>query len=77
MPPSYYRVSELYNFRTIDLLRGEGCSGEASHEQNLKDIPKQEEFSSVLQQCEALVGIQIVWFGHWESLMEIQGFDSG
>jgi len=49
----------------------------ASHEQNLKDIPKQEEFSSVRRQCETLVDIQIVWFGHWESVTRIQDFDSG
>ncbi len=33
-------------------------------------------FSSVLRQCEALVDIQIVWFGHWESVTWIQDFDS-
>ena len=49
----------------------------ASHEQNLKDIPKQEEFSSVLRQCETLVDIQIVWLGHWEIGTWIQDFDSG
>jgi len=49
----------------------------ASHEQNLEDIPKQEELSSALQQCETLVDSQIVWFGHWESMTWIQDFDSG
>ncbi len=49
----------------------------ASNKQNPKDIPKQEEFSSVLRQCEALVAIQIAWFGHWESVRWIQDFDSG
>ena len=46
-------------------------------EQNPKDIPKQEEFSSVLQQCEVLVDIQIVWFGHWEHVTWIQDSNSG
>ena len=49
----------------------------ASLAQNLQDIPKQQEFSSVLRQSETLVDIQIVWFGHWESLTWIQDFDSG
>ena len=49
----------------------------ASFAQNLKDILKQEEFSFVLRQCGTLVDIQIVWFGHWESVTEIQDFDSG
>ena len=47
----------------------------ASLAQNLKDIPKQEEFWSVLRQYETLVHIQIVWFGHWESVTWIQDFD--
>ena len=50
---------------------------EASLAQNPKDIPKQEELSSVLRQSETLVDIQIVWFGHWESVTWIQDFDSG
>ena len=40
---------------------------QANHDQqNPKDIPKQEELSSVLQQCKALVDIQIELFGHQE-----------
>ena len=31
-----------------------------------KDIPKQGEFSSVLQQCKAPMDIQIELFGRWE-----------
>ena len=79
MSPSYYRVSWLYNFPVFDLLRRTVYvyMSQASHEQNLKDVPKQEVFSSVLQQCEALVDIQIVWFGHWDSVTWIQDFDSG
>jgi len=50
---------------------------QASHKLNLKDIPKQQEFSSVLRQCEALVSIQIIWFGHWERATWIQYSDSG
>jgi hypothetical protein len=45
------------------------------HEPNPKDIPKQEEFCSVLQQCKALVDSQIELFGHWESVTWIQHFD--
>ena len=49
----------------------------SSPEQNPKGIPKREGFSSVLQQCKALVGVQIEWFGHWENVTQIQDFDSG
>ncbi len=70
-------MSKLYHFPVFDLLRRNQAGIYASAEQNPKDIPKQEEFSSVLRQCEALVDIQIVWFGHWESVNWIQDFDSG
>ena len=68
-------MSQLYNFCAIDLLRSE--ENQASHEQIPKDIPKQEEFSSALQQCEALVDIRIESFGHRERVTWIQDFDSG
>ena len=47
-----------------------------SDERSPKDIPKQEEFFSVLQQCKALVAIQIESFGHRESVTWMQDFDS-
>ncbi len=50
---------------------------ETSHQQNPKDTPKQEEFSSVLQQWKALVDIQIEVFGHSESVTWVQDVDSG
>ena len=50
---------------------------QASLEQNPKDIRGLEEFSSVLQQCKALVGIQIESFGHWEKMTWIRDFDNG
>ena len=50
---------------------------QTTREWNPKDIPKQEEFSSVLQQCKARADIQIGWFGHWERVTWIQDFDSG
>ena len=49
----------------------------ASHEQNPKGTPKQEEFSSVPQQYTALVDIQIGECRHWESVTWIQDFDNG
>ena len=45
-------------------------------EQNPKDIPKQEEVSSVLQQCKALVDVQIELFGHLERALYILDCDS-
>ena len=69
---SHYRVL------AFDLLRiGRAHGLWASHEQNPIDIPKQEEFSSVLQRYTALVDIQIEWCRHWESVTQIQDFDSG
>jgi len=47
-----------------------------ANQRNPKDIPKQEEFSSVLQQYKALVDIQIELFGHLEHLTQIQASDS-
>ena len=48
---------------------------DTSYQENIpKDIPKQEEFFSVLLQCEALVDIQIELFGR--KVTSIQGFDS-
>ena len=41
---------------------------QANDELNPKDIPRQEEFSSVLQQYKALVDIQIELFDHLEHL---------
>ena len=49
----------------------------ASYEQNPKGIPKQEEFSSVLQQYTVLVDTQIEWYLHWESVTWIRDFGSG
>jgi len=45
-------------------------------EQNPKDIPKQEGVSSVLQQYNALVDVQIELFGHLERAFYIHDFDS-
>ena len=60
------RVSWLYNLCAFDLLRRwrEKNIHQANHEQNPKDIPKQEELSSVFQRCEALVDTQIESLGH-------------
>ena len=67
----------MYNLCAIDLLGGKEAIRIPNAWQNPKGIPKQEEFSSVLQQCEALVDIQIGQFGHWERATWIQDFDSG
>ncbi len=66
----------MYNFCAFDLLQSYKNLMETSYEQNLRDTPKQEEFSSVLQQWKALVDIQIESFGHWESVAGIQDLDS-
>jgi hypothetical protein len=67
----------LYHICAFDLLWRYEDLVVANHEPNPTDIPEQEEISSILQQCEALVDSQIELFGHWESVTWIQDFDSG
>ena len=67
----------MYNFCAFDLLGSLEMILIARNEQNPEGIPKQEEFSSVFQQCKALVDIQIGWLGHWERATWIHDFDSG
>jgi len=49
---------------------------QVEHEMNPKDIPRQEEFSSVFQRCKALADTQIELFGHLEGVTSTQGYDS-
>ena len=66
-----------YNFCAFDLLgRDKNLMGTNYEEQNPKDTPKQEEVSSVLQQCKVLVDVQIELFGHLERAFYIHDFDS-
>ena len=58
----------MYNFCAFDLLGRLEMILLPRNEQNPIGIPKQEEISSVLQQCKALVDIRIEWFDHWEGV---------
>ena len=67
----------MYNPCAVDLLGGKNSLRLASNQENPKGIPTQVEFSSVLQQYEALVDIQIGQLCQWGRVTWIQDFNSG
>ncbi len=70
-------VVTVSNFCALDLLGIPPETLAADHlEQNQKDIPKQEEFSPVLQLYAALVDNQIELFGRLEAVIQIQDLNS-